>query len=1056
MLVALYAVIGFFAVPPLAKWQLEKRLSAELGRPVSVGQVRSNPFALSLALQRVMVRAPDGGDELVSWTRLYVNFDAIGSFAGEWVLDAVELEGFHSNVEVRPDGALNFSDLIERFRSRGEETPAQRSGRPWRVRRLNVAAARVDFTDRSQGELFQTTMGPVNFTVADFRTAGLRGAPGRFEAVSESGEKLTWVGRLTAVPLTSSGEVRIENLLLPKYAPYLAERLRANVESGRLTLSAAYEIDLTPDTRRLALNEGVLQLKELRLTEPSTRQPMIDVNTFEIAGASADGVASRAMLDAVRVGPGRVAVERAADGSLNLSKLWTASPRSAEAPARPFEVIVKEIALRDVAVDVRDLSGPRPVELEFERVNASLRNFTTTAGAAMPVELNLQTGQRGVVRVTGNITREPLLVDLELEAASVALPPFSGYVERFANARLVRGAATMRGQLRASMTPGSPADVTFSGETRLEDLSVAGGEDGEELVSIAELAMTDLKVATQPRRVFSVGEIKLGAPVGRAVLEPDGTSNFATLLPREGGTGEPAEGARESGEPGPPADVTITRIVINGGSFAFEDRSVQPAARFAVGQVAGTLRNFSSLRPEQGSIDLRAVVNGGAPITAIGRLNPLAAQPFADVRVDGRLVDLMPAAPYVAKYAGYELESGRLSVDVQARLAEERLDMQNRVTLDQFTLGEASGSAEAVNLPVKLGVALLKDPAGKIELDLPVQGSLADPQFRVGQVAGTVVKNLLAKAATSPFALLGSMFGGGGEELREQEFVPGETTLTEESVNRLGTVQRALAARPALRIEIEGGYDAEADAGTLKERKLDALLQQRLGGTGAAGDAGRADARRPLTEEARATAIRQVFRARFPTGVTWRAATEVSPRANTSAPSPSAPGSDRAAPPPAPVPSERSRAPENAEERGLIDRAWDLATFKGPRDWWTSRRERAEAEERARAAALAAERERVARAEAARREAEAARAAAVTAPVAAPAPELSVEEMSRFLLDSIALDPADLAALAEERAQSVRHRLIADGAVAAERVTLARQDSSAAAKLGAKAVLHLR
>ena len=38
--------------------------------------------------------------------------------------------------------------------------------------------------------------------------------------------------------------------------------------------------------------------------------------------------------------------------------------------------------------------------------------------------------------------------------------------------------------------------------------------------------------------------------------------------------------------------------------------------------------------------------------------------------------------------------------------------------------------------------------------------------------------NILEKVATSPFSLLGAVFGGGGEELGYQNFAPGSTELT--------------------------------------------------------------------------------------------------------------------------------------------------------------------------------------------------------------------------------------------------------------------------------------
>lgn len=1040
VLIALYAAVGFFALPPLIKWQLEKRLPEMLGRPVSVGQVRTNPFALSVALNRVVVRVPDGSDTLVQWERFFVNFDPLASITREWVLGDVALTGLDGAIEVRSDGSLSVSDLIEKFRrppAAGEAPRAAGDARPWRIRRLNITDARLAFTDRSRAEPFATAVGPVNLTMLDFRTAGARGAPGRFEAVSDAGEKFAWIGTLTAAPLTSTGEIRIENLQLPNYGPYLADRLRGKIGSGRLSVNVNYEIDLSPGSRRIALTGGAAQLADFRLAEAGGA-PLGELNSLQVTGLTADALAPRLAVEAVRLEGGRLAVRRAADGTLNLLELLPPSTAPAAEPAGgpAPDVKVREISLRDFAVSVHDLAAPRPVEAELTRINGSLKDATLATGAAMPVDLSFDWAPRGAVRVSGNLMREPLLADLNLEVAWLALPPLSPYLESMAAARIDRGTVSLRGRARVEQAAaGPPLGVAFTGGARVEDFSLVETGGGE-LAGVGEFSLDDVKLATQPRLTLSITGANLGSPRAHAVRDEQGVLNFSRLRPAA------AEGAaagatdRGAGGAGVDAEVTVSRVLIAGGEFTFEDRSMQPRVQTALTQVSGTLRNFSSQQPELGSVELRGMVNGAAPVSVIGRLNPLGAPPFADLIVDGKSIDLAPAAPYVSRFAGYELEGGRLAFDVKAKLANDALDMRNTITLERFALGRATPGPDAVKLPVKLGVALLKDADGRIVLQLPVQGSLADPKFDVGAVVGDVFTGLLSKAATSPFALLGSMFGGGGEELAEQEWVPGEATLTEESVRRLVTVQRALAARPALNVEIEAAYHPRDDAQAMKRTRLEELLRRELV---------RESRGREPTAQARANAIRTVFGEMFPSGVSHAdVARGAEPERSVRAPAVEpAPGGQPVASP--------LRQEAEEERRGLLGRAIDLATLKGPRTWWSERRERKEAEERAEAAA---EREAaIAREDASR---EATRRRAQAAAQAGVALELSVEEMERHLADTIAVSEQDLAGLAQARGERVRELLLADGAVAPERVTVAAAKAADGGASGARSVLHLR
>jgi len=230
VLVVLFTIVGFLVLPPIIKAQLEKRLSAALGRTVTVEKVRVNPYTLALTLENFDIRLKDGSGSFLGWKRLYVNFDALASLTGTWTLGAIELDGMHVNVVVMPDGSLNFSDLLARLQTPPEQAPAAPAPVPAiRIGSLKVTSAQVEFSDRSHAHVFDTVVGPASFAVTEFRTVSDRGAPYSFTAVTEAGEKLAWTGTLQAQPLSSAGELRLENIVLAKYAPYYAEQFQADL-----------------------------------------------------------------------------------------------------------------------------------------------------------------------------------------------------------------------------------------------------------------------------------------------------------------------------------------------------------------------------------------------------------------------------------------------------------------------------------------------------------------------------------------------------------------------------------------------------------------------------------------------------------------------------------------------------------------------------------------------------------------------------------------------------------------------------------------------------------
>ena len=213
---------------------------------------------------------------------------------------------------------------------------------------------------------------------------------------------------------------------------------------------------------------------------------------------------------------------------------------------------------------------------------------------------------------------------------------------------------------------------------------------------------------------------------------------------------------------------------------------------------------------------MKGKLDNYAPLEISGKINLLSDDLYVDLKADFKDMDLSPVTPYAGRYAGYTIEKGKLTLSLQYLVVKKKLDAQNRVFLDQFTLGDKVDSPDATKLPVKLAIALLKNRKGEIDLNLPVTGQIDDPKFSLGSVIIKIIVNILVKAATSPFALLGAIFGG-GEELSYLDFDYGNAVLNEPGIKKLDTLIRALNDRPALKLEIEGHVDLEKDKEGLRQ-----------------------------------------------------------------------------------------------------------------------------------------------------------------------------------------------------------------------------------------------
>jgi hypothetical protein len=308
------------------------------------------------------------------------------------------------------------------------------------------------------------------------------------------------------------------------------------------------------------------------------------------------------------------------------------------------------------------------------------------------------------------------------------------------------------------------------------------------------------------------------------LVDPQGKINLQEMLTAEEPEAKEAPNpapqkttVASSEEKEPSKKIKIDQVTLQGGRIDFEDKSVKPEFSVRLSEMGGRVSGLSAERNTTADVELRGKLNDYAPLEVTGKINPLSDDLFADLKARIKDLDLSSATPYSGKYAGYAIEKGKLSVDVKYSIAKRKLDSQNNIFIDQFTFGEKVESPQATSLPVRLAVALLKDRKGEIKLDLPVTGSLDDPKFSVWHIIVHILVNLIAKAATSPFALLGAVFGGGGEELSYIEFDYGSTVITEPNLKKLDTVSKALQNRPSLKLDIEGHVDMENDREGLKQ-----------------------------------------------------------------------------------------------------------------------------------------------------------------------------------------------------------------------------------------------
>ncbi|SFD55222.1 Uncharacterized protein involved in outer membrane biogenesis [Paracidovorax konjaci] len=569
----------------------------------------------------------------------------------------------------------------------------------------------------------------------------------------------------------------------------------------------------------------------------------------------------------------RLRAERSADGRWMFDRWVASSFGSADPPTgaggresgAPWTVRLADVSVNDGALAFRDAVPAVPVELQMSAIAVHARQLAfppVPSGKQpfpMPLTVSAQVGagrrEPGRLAYDGTLSMAPFSVQGRLTAQRLPLHALEPYVAPWLNVHVVRAEAGFEGDVQyADAAAGATASVRGNAaldEVRVRAASVpalgaessAVVERGEELLRWRNLAFQGVQVDMAPGRPVSVDvrETALRDFFARIVLQKSGRLNLQDLIRDRG---EPSAAATPSAEPPRPAAVVrFGPVAVSAGAVRFTDYFIEPNYSADLSELAGRLSAFSSepipggTAPEMAELELKGRVQGTASLDISGRLNPLAKPLALDVQGRVRDLELPPLSPYAVKYAGHGIERGKLSMDVGYKvLPGGQLTATNRLVLNQLAFGEPVQGAPA-SLPVRLAVALLADSNGVIDLDLPISGSLNDPQFSLGPVILRAIGSMVLKAVASPFSLLANAFGGSSAEQGTVAFAPGSALLDSAAREGLGKVARTLRDRPTLQLTVTGHAYAEGEEDGWKRERLAAqvaLLQQRRQASSAA------------------------------------------------------------------------------------------------------------------------------------------------------------------------------------------------------------------------------
>ncbi|MGE0623650.1 MAG: DUF748 domain-containing protein [Pseudomonadales bacterium] len=866
--IVLYAAAGFLLAPRLVERALVSTLDERLELDTTLESLAINPFTLTLTADGLDVRERNGSP-ILAFERLFVNFELVSLFRWAVSFDEAHLIRPSIHLERASDTENSVSRLAEtwtRTAAPSDPMPATEAeatpGEPFRltVADLRVVEGRVSVTDHTRTDTFSTEFGPINLAVTDLSTLPDDTGSQQVTIHTESGAELAWTGSLSVNPLAISGAVTARGAHAPLAFRYFRDELKLpiGIEGGEIEARLNYALSLD-DAGALSVRVDNLEgaITGVTITQPD-HPPLLTLGAFSVRGGRFAWPERAVHVDDIQFADVRIDAYRAADGSYLPLPTDTVPPAATE-PMAEAEAAVEPTTGVDATPGAPDVPAGWSLStgtlrlagwalshtdttlsegtVAISDLNLTLSDLSNTPGQVMPLAVTLTPAAGGRITVDGSLTALPAVtLSAELTAEQIPLAIAQPYVDTVVHVGIGDGQLSLTG--RVTSNESEPA--LYEGDFKIENLTLTDRVQDERLLAWKQLAVDRLKV--RPASV-ELSSLTLDAPYARVEIEQGGRSNLDQLAVIEPAAAEAADPppaaspapAQEDAEaaPSPPFVLSIGETRITDGSAHFEDLNLPLPFQADITRLNGSLSTLASNSNAPSRVAIEGQVNEYGRLKIAGNLQPFSPIRGTDVTVAFNNVEMPRMSPYTIKFAGRRIADGRTDLTLTYKVVEGHLEGDNHLVIRDLRLGDKVPHPDAMDLPLDLAVALLKDPSGVVDFNFPVSGSIDDPQFSYSGAIMKAFSNVILGLATAPFKLLGALVGVSPSEFEHIAFEAGRSDLTPPQREVLAKLADALTQRPQLGLALTPVWDPDADGRALAEAALEAALEARLAADGA-------------------------------------------------------------------------------------------------------------------------------------------------------------------------------------------------------------------------------
>lgn len=845
-LAASFLLLSYLVFPDVLQTQAEKYIAEKTGCHLAMDKPEFNPFKIKLRLINVSLTEPDG-KPLLGFRDLVVDLSSSSAFRRALVFDDIRLDGLDATAILLPDGKMNWTAFIDAFKSKQQSDSALPR---FDIDHFKLSGARLNFSDMRNG--FSTRVTPIDLELTDISSLPDDMGRYKFSAHTSFGAEIAWHGEGNLEPLALKGAFSVTHANIAPLADFV-KGLPIIPTKGLTSLSADYDLryadgklnanlthmaagltDLELEQRTGAvlsvsgikagegsydLAENIFKLASLDISDShlDLRQgkKAIELGSFTVRNTVIDLARQQVNIGSVQLKGGHLNATRGAKGRIDIENAWqppTTRQKPQASNKSSWHYRLDKFDLSGFAAEFRDETVAPAAQIAIQDIALNASGISDNWNDPVPVQVSFKSKDGGNLHADGKIIPAAPSADFDLNLTDLNITPAQPYLFAVARLKLTDGALSTAG--RASY---DARGFGYQGNFALNHLDIKEADTGVPFLALKSLTSSSVNATSGS---LNVGELKFVGLDTRLIINKDKSVSFMRILRASAHTAP----ARKAGKL---FAFNIDRLRFERGEMDYADYSLTMPFGTRIHRLKGVITNLSSRPGTIAEVKLDGRVDDYGLARATGQLDLFNPTDSMDLKVIFRNIEMANLTPYSATFAGRKITSGKLDLDLEYKIHQRQLEGKNQIIMKQLTLGERVASPEAKDLPLDLAISILQDSNGRIDLDLPMSGSLDDPKFSYGGIIWKAIENVIVKIVTAPFRALGALFGG-GEKFEDIVFEAGHTHLAPPEQEKLAHLAEALIKRPGLSLTVQGVY-AEEDKTALQDRILRRAVVEKSG-----------------------------------------------------------------------------------------------------------------------------------------------------------------------------------------------------------------------------------